>query len=161
MEPSSFLIDLFKNILSARVDHLLFGRRAKEQGSDAEVEPSIVSAPPASMPPAGARRFRSFDATDSLESILRMVERPVVHLLVEDQPSTHYRLPGYVLESTATGEWYVFYRGRLALEGTGGGANNMRDVSDLLRERGVRIVGWVIRQADMDALEGVVSENGK
>lgn len=30
----------------------------------------------------------------------------------------------------------------------------MRDVSDLLRERGVRIVGWVIPQADMDALEG-------
>jgi hypothetical protein len=154
MEPTSFLIDLFKNILSSRMDHLLFGRRSEEQGSDAEVVPIIAEESPARNPPAGVRRFRTFDATDSLESILRMVEGPVVHLLVEDKPSTHYRLPGYVLESTVTGEWYVFARGRLALEGVGGGATNMRGVSDLLRERGVRIVGWVIAQADMDALEG-------
>ncbi|CUJ69267.1 Uncharacterised protein [Achromobacter sp. 2789STDY5608633] len=155
MDPtSSFLFDLFKNILSSRMDHVLFGRRAASQPVDEQAAPLVAEDPLEPKLPVSARRFRTFDATDSLVSILQLVEGPVVHLLVEDQPSTHYRLPGYVLESTVTGEWYVFARGRLALEGTGGGANNMRDVSDLLRERGVRIVGWVIPQADMDALEG-------
>lgn len=153
MDPTAFLFDLFKNILSSRMDHVLFGRKAESPPEEGDT-PLLEGAAIEPTLPVAARRFRTFDATDSLVSILRLVEGPIVHLLVEDRPSTHYRLPGYVLESTVTGEWYVFSRGRLALEGTGGGANNMRDVSALLRERGVRIVGWVIDQADMDALEG-------
>ncbi len=107
--------------------------------------PAIASSP--------ERRFQAFDTQTGLQGLIPYIEQPIVHLLIEDKPSTAYNLPGFVLESKLTGEWFVFSRGRLALQGEGGGHRNMKAVVDLLREKQTKIVGWVIRQADMDQLE--------
>jgi hypothetical protein len=156
VEPiTAFLWNVFQNVLGNRVDAYFFDRRSavepatligdqgqpKSIAEDAEIKPAVRS------------RFETFDAHFDIERLLTYVEQPMVHLLIEDQPSSAYNLPGYVLESRMTGEWFVFSRGRLSLEGDGGGHRNMRGVTELLHEKQTKIVGWVIQKNDMDRLE--------
>lgn len=157
MDPiGSLLWNVFQNVLGNRVDAYLFGGKNATESSvpvhDERLPESSVG--DETCGPSSQRRFDIFDARYDLERLLAYVEHPVVHLLVEDQPSTAYNLPGYVLESKATGEWFVFSRGRLALEGNGGGYRNMQGVTEILRAKQTKIVGWVIRKSDMDRLEG-------
>jgi hypothetical protein len=156
MDPISTLFwNVFQNVLGNRVDAYLFGAKnaAEPPALDHDERPPEPANDEDADPPAMPRRFEIFDARYDIERLLAYVEQPVVHLLVEDQPSTAYNLPGYVLESKTTGEWFVFSRGRLALEGTGGGYQNMESVTEILRAKETKIVGWVIRNGDMDRLE--------
>lgn len=159
MEPITvFLWNVFQNVLGNRVDAYLFDRKGTVEPampSSGQSQPKLLTEE-GSIEPTAQRRFETFDARNDIEHLLTYVEQPLVHLLVEDQPSTAYNLPGYVLESKVTGEWFVFSRGRLSLEGDGGGHRNMRGVTELLREKQTKIVGWVIQKKDMDRLEGGV-----
>jgi hypothetical protein len=148
---TSFLWNIFTNILSNRLDEAVFGdgreglpSREDESGPFPEQHAASTS----------SRRFRTFDARYDIERFVLIVQEPIVHLLVEESPSTHYNLPAYVLESQRTGEWFVFSRGRIALQGTGGGRNNMDSVVEILRSKETQIVGWVVASRDLDALEG-------
>ncbi|WP_211460854.1 hypothetical protein [Collimonas silvisoli] len=154
MDPiSSLFWNVFQNVLGNRVDAYLFGAKNAAEPPNVDRDERASEADDEVDSPAMPRRFESFDARYDIERLLTYVEQPVVHLLVEDQPSTAYNLPGYVLESKTTGEWFVFSRGRLALEGTGGGYQNMEGVIKILRAKDAKIVGWVIRKSDMDRLE--------
>lgn len=156
MDPiSNLFLNVFQNVLGSRVDAYLFGEKNVAEASAPVPDERWPgsSAGDETGGPTSQRRFDIFDARYDIERLLAYVEQPVVHLLVEDQPSSAYNLPGYVLESKATGEWFVFGRGRLALEGNGGGYRNMQGVTEILRAKQTKIVGWVIRKSDMDRLE--------
>jgi hypothetical protein len=152
---NSFFLNVFQNIVGNRVDTYFFGGKNTAEPpalNHNERQPELsVDVDNGGL--ATQRRFETFDARYDIERLLAYVEQPVVHLLVEDLPSTAYNLPGYVLESKATGEWFVFSRGRLALEGDGGGYHNMQGVTEILRAKQTKIIGWVIRKTDMDRLE--------
>jgi hypothetical protein len=152
---SSQLWSVFLNVVGNRVDALIFGRKEKHDAS-AQVSSLDDPVPGEELGPAeqkSSRRFNTFDARHDIERFLSYVQEPIVHLLVEDSPSTHYNLPGYVLQSNVTGEWFVFSRGRLSLQGTGGGHHNMEAVADILTQKRTTIVGWVIQKEAMDDLE--------
>lgn len=54
-----------------------------------------------------SRLFESYDAL-AYDGFLRKSDYPKVYILVEDEPGTMYYLPGYIIESYVTGEWFVF-----------------------------------------------------
>lgn len=151
MDPiTSLFWDIFKSVLGNRADALFFGKPSPENldiKSEKSLDPSNVEAS------AKSRRFKTFDAVYDLEKILQYVDVPIVHLLVEDSPSTHYNLPGYVLESKSTGEWFVFSRGRLALQGSGGGYKNAEGVFSLLAAKKTTIGAWVVDKKLLDSFE--------
>ena len=153
MDPiTSFLWDIFKNVLGNRADALFFG---KEESAleESELESKSMPERPHVEVATKVRRFKTFDAVYDLEKILSYVDAPIVHLLIEDSPSTHYNLPGYILESQSTGEWFVFSRGRLALQGCGGGHNNTEGVFSLLSAKKTTIGAWVIEKKLLDIFE--------
>jgi hypothetical protein len=153
MDPiATFLWDIFKNVLGNRADAFFFG---KEEGESELLEPEQTPAPEKQVESVAAtgRRFKTFDAVYDLEKILSYVDAPIVHLLIEDSPSTAYNLPGYVLESRSTGEWFVFSRGRLALQGCGGGHNNTESVFSMLSDKKTTIGAWVVDKKLLDLFE--------
>jgi len=153
MDPiTAFLWDIFKNVLGNRADAFFFGKK-ESTPEQPEVEEKPTSEWPHMEVDAKVRRFKTFDAVYDLEKILSYVDVPIVHLLIEDSPSTHYNLPGYVLESQSTGEWFVFSRGRLALQGSGGGHNNTEGVFALLSVKKAAIGAWVVEKRLLDLFE--------
>ena len=98
-------------------------------------------------------KFKTFDAWNDLSKLLAAVKDPVISVLIEDEPTTHYRLPSLVLESRSTGEWFVFSRGRMSFEGSGGGIRNSRDILDQVKLTGAAIGVWVLPQRLMSELD--------
>ena len=47
------------------------------------------------------RKFRTFDARYGIPTALDDIEKPLVSILIEQNPSTHYNLPCVVIESRA------------------------------------------------------------
>lgn len=151
MDPiTDFLWDIFKNVLGNRADAIFFGNKEEESDTLKPERPSVTANVSDVIAP---RRFKTFDAVYDLEKILAYVDSPVVYMLVEDSPSTHYNLPGYVLESASTGEWFLFSRGRLALQGSGGGHNNIEGVFSLLTTKKAKIGAWVADAKLLDQFE--------
>lgn len=151
---SAFLWDIFKNVLGNRVDALVFGKMdstsIKSDSTTVGLEPTGQEP---EQPQPSRRRFKSFDAVYDLAPLLEYVDEPIVYLLIEDSPSTAYNLPAYVLESQRTGEWFVFSRGRMAFQGTGGGLRNTRGVFDTLKEKRAKIGAWVVPKELLDRFE--------
>ncbi|TBO27474.1 hypothetical protein EYS42_16750 [Aquabacterium lacunae] len=100
-----------------------------------------------------AQKFKTFDAWNDLSRILTAVKSPVISILIEDEPSTHYHLPSMVLESSVTGEWYVFSRGRMSFEGNGGGIRNSQEIIDQVKAAGANIGTWVVTKSEIEALD--------
>lgn len=98
-------------------------------------------------------KFKTFDVWNDLDKLLKIVKEPVIFILIEEQPSTHYRLPSLVLESRITGEWYVFRRGRMSFEGNGGGIRNTELILEQLKAANVSVGVWVLNQALLDRLD--------
>lgn len=88
--------------------------------------------------------YRVFDIVHDFYDVIELIKKPVVHIVIEDQPSTFWHLPLVVIEDIESGEWYVFSKGRLALEGSGGGMRNTKDLFRYLMERNIRFSGWVM-----------------
>lgn len=99
------------------------------------------------------KRFKTFDPWCDLDAILKTVRDPLISILIEDEPSTHYRLPSMVVESRATREWFVFYRGRMSFEGDGGGIRNSRDILAQVKSAGAAIGVWVVPKDTLDELD--------
>lgn len=150
MEPiTSVLWDVFKNVLGNRVDAFLFGEAKSVASGKGEDEADEIY----DNSPRANRRFKTFDAIYDLQKILEYVDNPIVYLLVEDSPTTAYNLPCYVIESATTHEWFVFSRGRLALQGNGGGHNNIEEVFSTLLAKKAKIGAWVASKHLLDRLE--------
>ncbi len=113
-------------------------------------EPSFEDEAPAET---RSVKFKTFDAWNDLSKLLAAVKEPMISVLIEDEPSTSYRLPAIVLESRLTGEWFVFSRGRMSFQGDGGGMRNSRDILDQVKRAGATIGVWVLPQKLMSDLD--------
>jgi hypothetical protein len=98
-------------------------------------------------------KFQTFDAWTDLSKLLSAVKDPLISVLIEDEPSTFYRLASLVLESRVTGEWFVFTRGRMSFQGSGGGLRNSRDILEQVKQAGAPVGVWILPQALMSALD--------
>lgn len=98
-------------------------------------------------------KFKTLDAWNDLSRILRAVKAPLISVLIEDEPSTYYRLASLVVESKTTGEWFVFSRGRMSFEGTGGGIRNSEIILNQVKKAGAEIGVWVLPQAQLYLLD--------
>ena len=153
MEPTStFLLDtlwdILKNVLGNRADAALFPKELESSS------PQIATTNPTPQLAAPAiKSFRTFDAVHDFGHIIPLVDQPVFHLLIESEPSTAYNLAAFVVESRSTGQWYLFARGRIALEGSGGGKSNLDSVMSQLRNQSTPIAAWVIDQNMLDKFE--------
>jgi len=101
----------------------------------------------------GVPLFKTYDAWSDLTKLLEVAQKPLISILIESQPSTFYRLATVILESKESREWFVFSRGRLSFEGTGGGINNSKDIINMLKEKNIPIGVWVADRADVDNLD--------
>jgi len=99
------------------------------------------------------RQFQTFDIFHDIDEILSDIENPIGHLIIEKEPSTFYRLTCFVLESTVTGEWYVFRRGRMSFESTHGGWLQTQSLLDKLKNKKVLITLWSIDNEILNKFE--------
>ncbi|HAS6309240.1 TPA: hypothetical protein I7213_21335 [Vibrio vulnificus] len=88
--------------------------------------------------------FETFHIKNGFKDILLYVEKPVVHAIVEDSPTTHYHIITLVIECQKTGEWFVSQKGEMAFEGGGGGIRVAQNVIELCAERRVKVTPWVL-----------------
>ncbi|GLQ33312.1 hypothetical protein [Litoribrevibacter albus] len=88
--------------------------------------------------------YRTFDIVNDLYDVIDLVKSPMVHIVIEDKPSTAWHLPLVVVEDMETKEWYVFSKGRMAFEGSGGGLANSKDLLQFLINNDIRFAGWVL-----------------
>ncbi|MDC8787210.1 hypothetical protein [Roseateles koreensis] len=103
--------------------------------------------------PAEARRlFQTFHIKSGLEAVLNATIDPVVHIVLEDQPTTFYHLAVLVVESRVTGEWYVSSKGELSFEGSGGGILVAEKVASMCANRRIPMAGWVCSRGHSDSL---------
>lgn len=98
------------------------------------------------------REYQTFHIKSGFESILNFVIDPVVHMLVEDKPSTAWHLVVLIVESKISGEWYVSQKGEMAFEGSGGGLLVAENIARICRERRIPTAGWVVKKEDSDSL---------
>lgn len=99
------------------------------------------------------RKFEVFDVYLDMKQMLPLIKEPVAHILVETSPSNFYNLACLVVESKITSEWYVFKRGRMALQGSGGGAAQTKIALEALKKSGASVSAWAIDKETIDKLE--------
>lgn len=129
------------NLLTRVLD--TFWGRANESDADTSTE---------EVPIPSAQLFKTFNIKSGFENVLSATPEPVVHVLIEDTPTTAWHMAILVVESNATGEWYVSSKGEMALEGTGGGLAVSKMVASICLSRQVPVAGWVCPQALSDQL---------
>lgn len=88
--------------------------------------------------------YRTFDIVHDLYDIVGLIKSPIVHIVIEDKPSSAWHLPLVVVEDTISREWYVFSKGRMAFEGSGGGLSNSKELLQYLINNNIRFAGWVL-----------------
>ncbi|MEX8626578.1 hypothetical protein AB8D53_26890 [Salmonella enterica] len=151
MGLDDFGLSILAGFLANRFDFL------KPKGTPAqmnEVIPDVIEEPDKFSLSANLPiKFKTFDVWSDLDKLLKVVKEPKISVLIEEQPSTYYRLPSLVLESRITEEWYVFPRGRISFEGNGGGIQNAEVIFNQLKEENVSVGVWVIDQALLDRLD--------
>ncbi|WP_347331729.1 hypothetical protein [Marinimicrobium locisalis] len=96
--------------------------------------------------------YRTFDIVHDLYDIVGLIKSPMVHIVIEDQPSSAWHLPLVVVEDTASREWYVFSKGRMAFEGSGGGLANSKELLRYLINNRIRFSGWVLDYVNSEKL---------
>ena len=99
------------------------------------------------------RRFNSYDVFRDLEDILQFVADPIAHIVVENTPSSFYNLAALVVEDRATGIWFVFNRGRMAFQGTGGGAQQTERAVNIFKSHHIPVAPWVLDKSKLDHFE--------
>ncbi|WP_143485967.1 hypothetical protein [Pseudomonas sp. PA15(2017)] len=97
-------------------------------------------------------RYRTFDVVDDVYDVIALVKSPMVHIVVEDKPSTAWHLPLVVVEDLDSKEWYVFSKGRMAFEGVGGGLSNSKRFLEFLVLNEIRFSGWVLDYVSSEKL---------
>jgi len=89
-------------------------------------------------------RYRTFDIIHDLYDVIELVKKPMVHIVIEDKSSSAWHLSLVVVEDLESREWYIFSKGQMAFEGSGGGLSNSRDLLSFLVARDIRFSGWVL-----------------
>lgn len=88
--------------------------------------------------------YRTFDIINDLYDVVDLIQSPMVHIVIEDKPSSAWHLPLVVVEDIDSKEWYVFSKGRMAFEGSGGGLENSKNLLQFLIKNKIRFSGWVL-----------------
>lgn len=101
---------------------------------------------------APIERFKTFEIRSGFESVLAATPDPVVHILIEDKPTTAWHLAVLIVESRVTGEWYVSSKGEMALEGSGGGLAVSKTVASICLSQRIPVAAWVCPQLLSDQL---------
>ncbi len=92
------------------------------------------------------KKYRTFDVQNDFDIVVGLLSKPVVYIVIEDRPSTAWRLPVIIAEDADTGEWYVFAKGRVAFEGTGGGLSQAKDLLRKILDKRIPFSAWVLDQ---------------
>ncbi len=145
------ILEFFDGALQGVAGNLLTRLLDTFWGGASEVAPgesdnSSVNGASASQEIQPVRRFKTFHIKSGFESVLAATSDPVVHVLVEDKPTTAWHLAILVVESRTTGEWYISSKGEMALEGSGGGLAVSKMVASLCSAKHVPVAGWVCSQ---------------
>ncbi len=98
-------------------------------------------------------RYKIFSVHQDLNTVLDLTRQPIVHFVVEDKPSTAWHLPSVVIEDLVTGEWYVFAKGTIAFEGSGGGLYQAESLIRHLLEKRIPFTAWVLDRINSDKLD--------
>jgi len=98
------------------------------------------------------RNYLTFDIQNDLEDVISLMREPVVHIVLEDKPSTAWHQALVVAEDKITSEWYVFSKGRLAFEGSGGGLSQSKALFKKLLDKNIPFTAWVIDQISSEKL---------
>lgn len=150
MGLDDFGLSVLASILANKLDFGAKPRDVPTAGLESDKEPAAETKEPVRK---HAVKFKTFDAWNDLSKLLEVVKEPLISILIEDEPSTHYRLPGLVLESRITGEWFVFSRGRMSFEGDGGGLRNSQAILDQVKAAEAAVGVWILPQAQLDMLD--------
>lgn len=100
-----------------------------------------------------ASRYKVFSLNRDLNAVLSLTKKPVVHFVVEDRPTTAWHLPSIVIEDAITFEWYVFSKGDIAFEGSGGGLHQAESLIRFLIEKNIPFTAWVLDHISADKLD--------
>ncbi len=155
MSFEDFGLGVLASLLASKIDNVFKSseKTTKPSDIDESLKTTLKLNIQSSVSDSRSPKFKTFDAWTELSALLAKIEDPVISVLIEDQPSTHYRLASLVLESRATGEWYVFPRGRISFEGNGGGIRNSRDILTQVKSAGASIGVWVLQQNLLNELD--------
>lgn len=152
MSLFEFVLDIisgfFSNKLGQIIDKLIL--KPKNEDLKNQKQSSFEN----SVAEVKHKHFHSFDVYTDLEKILPHVVDPIAHILIEKEPiDSFWNQACLVLESKMTGEWYVFRRGRMAMQGTGGGIRQSEIALKRLKESKAYIAVWTISTVILDKLE--------
>lgn len=145
MGPKEFALSVLASWLGNKIDFLLNNKESSDNKTDIKIE----------LPEKENKigKFRTFDVWLELDDILSEIEEPVGHLIIETSPTTFYHLTALVLESRKTGEWYVFRRGRMSFQSTGGGKHQIETLLDKFVNRKVALALWSVEKEILDQFE--------
>ena len=148
MTPTDFGLGVLASWLANKLDGI------GNNGDEPPLEPE-VSNEEAKIDTTGKKKklFRSFDVFLDLEEMVNLLEKPVAYLLIETEPTTHYQLVALVLESQITKEWYLFRRGRMAFQGSGGGHHQAERAISIFKKRNISVSVWVVDKKVLDEFE--------
>lgn len=151
MSLSDFGLNVLAGWLANKLDQVsdLLSGKQKEENSDAKQQ-DFQDNP---VSEKKTKLFCTFDVYFDLEKILPYLQDPIAHFLIEKEPSTFWNLACLVVESKSTGEWYVFRRGRMAMQGVGGGIRQSEIALNRLRESKAIIATWAIPKTILDEFE--------
>lgn len=98
-------------------------------------------------------RYKVFSLDRDLNAVLSLMKKPIVHFVVEDKPTIAWHLPSIVIEDAITFEWYVFSKGHIAFEGSGGGLHRAESLIRFLIEKNIPFTAWVLARINSDKLD--------
>jgi hypothetical protein len=147
MGPSDFALSVLASWLGNKIEFLLNNKESSDNKTDIKIDH------PGRENKNKVGKFRTFDVWLELDDILLEIEEPVGHLIIETSPTTFYYLTTLVLESRKTGEWYVFRRGRMSFQSTGGGKHQIEILLNKFINRKVAIALWSVEKETLDQFE--------
>lgn len=153
---------LLEMMISGSVGNFTYDRlksllRAPQEENEAETTKVEASSDPDIKEICGPNilyknHYRTFDIVKDLYDVIALIKSPMVHIVVEDKPSSAWHLPLVVAEDTESKEWYVFSKGRMAFEGSGGGLANSKVLLQYLVDNETRFAGWVLDYVSSEKL---------
>jgi hypothetical protein len=143
MNPIDFGFSVLASWLANQLEKI--GGNKSPQQNDVTAEDKETKKTP--------RLFKTYDVYTESEEIIKSLKDVVAHIVVENSPSTFYNLALLILESKLTGEWYVFRRGRIAFQGTGGGHQQSERLINLLKRENIPVAAWAGDRNILDSFE--------
>ena len=133
------------NLLTRLIDVFWQQRRGNEDPKPGQRVPPNNDEP-------SPKLFQTFHIASGFESVVAATPKPIVHILIEDQPTTAWHLAVIVVESSSTQQWYVSQKGEMAYEGTGGGLAVATEVAEVCRAGDIPVAAWICSQGLTDDL---------